>query len=387
MKTLKKIIFFFATFCAVVVALLYIFDYEYILKGVKVVYFTGHKTAYIEDTPNFETHTIEKGTTQRFQLHKNYNKTQVTKTLNDIHNRLGTVAFLVIKNDSIWHEKYYDGFSSKSKTNSFSMAKSITSALLFKAIQQGHIPSLNTPVHNYLPELKGTHAKKLTVGDLSSMASGLNWNENYISPFSMTAKAYYDTNIRELMLGLKVTEQPGQSFKYLSGATQLLAMCIEKATKQPLAKYLSSYFWRPMGMHTNALWQIDGTKSQLEKAYCCIASNARDFGRFGQLWLKNGNWNGSQIIPKELAKIAQKPRFKGTPYGYGLWLSNHKNKNISYMRGILGQYVICIPEDDLVIVRLGHLRNDPLKDHTPGADFYTYIDEVYTMLNQEEKLN
>ena len=115
-----------------------------------------------------------------------------------------------------------------------------------------------------------------------------------------------------------------------------------------------------MGMESDALWMLDGEKSGLEKSYCCIASNARDFGRFGQLWSNNGKWNNKQLISENLAKLVQDPRFEESPiYSYGLWLSNYKGKKIFYMRGILGQYVISIPEDDLIIVRLGHKRSKP----------------------------
>ena len=159
-------------------------------------------------------------------------------------------------------------------------------------------------------------------------------------------------------------------------------MIIEKATKQNLSNYLSTYFWQPMGMKNDALWQIDSKDSGMEKAYCCITSNARDFGRFGKLWSDNGAWNGTQIIPENLAKLAQQPRFEGSPYGYGLWLSNYRGKKISYMRGILGQYVISIPEDNLVIVRLGHSRNNPNKNQNIGNDFNVYVDAAYEMLEQ-----
>lgn len=366
------------------IALLYIFDYEYILKGIRVVYLTGHKTAYIDDTPHFKTHSVKNGIPQYWELHNSYNKIPLTPNLTEIHQKYGTVAFLVIKNDQILHEAYYDDYSAESLTNSFSMTKSITSALLFKAIQDGFIPNLNTLVTDYLPQLKGEFARQLTVGDLSSMSSGLNWNENYISPFSMTARAYYDNSIRDLFLNLKVTKAPGNSFKYLSGATQLLALVIEKATHQRLSGYLSTSFWKPMGMRYNAQWQIDGEESRLEKAFCCIVSNARDLARFGKLWLHNGNWNGQQLIPEYLAKKAQQARFPESPqYGYGLWLSNYKGKKISYMRGILGQYVICIPDDDVIIVRLGHRRATPDINNNPGEDFETYIDAVYNMLNQK----
>ena len=180
-----------------------------------------------------------------------------------------------------------------------------------------------------------------------------------------------------------MVNKPGVSFEYLSGATQLLGMVLEKATNKTNTAYLSESFWKPMGMKNDALWQLDSEESGLEKTYCCVASNARDFGRFGMLWQHNGLWNGKQLIPEKFAKIAKKPRFPSYKnYGYGLWLSNHNGKDISYMRGILGQYVICIPEDNVMIVRLGHKRVNPNTDHEPGYDFTTYIDEAYKMLSK-----
>jgi CubicO group peptidase (beta-lactamase class C family) len=214
------------------------------------------------------------------------------------------------------------------------------------------------------------------------MASGLNWNENYYNPFGMTARAYFDENIRELVLRLQVTETPGESFKYLSGNTILLGMVIEKATGENLSEYLSKSFWKPLGMQEDALWQLDSEESGMEKAYCCIASNARDFARFGKLYKNKGKWNGKQILDSEFVVRSTEPRFEESPqYGYGFWLSDYKEKDIFYMRGIRGQYVIVIPDDDLIIVRLGEnlIKKDENEEHAP--DFYKYIDETYKMLN------
>ncbi|WP_371812635.1 serine hydrolase domain-containing protein [Aquimarina sp. U1-2] len=364
------------------VLLLYVFDSEYILKGVRVVYMTGHTTAYIDDYHHFDNHTIENGSsTIPWALHDNYNTVLPTHRLQEINEKLGTVAYLIIKNDSIWYEKYADGYGTDSKTNSFSMAKSIVTALLGKAIMQGHIKSLEQPVGDFFPEFSNGLAAKTTVGDLSSMSSGLNWEESYKSPFSITAKAYYDTDIREVLLGLEVVETPGETFKYLSGNTQLLGMVIEKATGKTVSSYLSENFWKPMGMTHSALWQLDSEESGMEKAYCCIASNARDFARFGVLFKNEGVFAGKRILPERFTKLATQKRFKNDDmYGYGFWLSDHLGKEIFAMRGILGQYVICIPEDDVIIVRLGHQRGKKAKGTSFTNDFYIFIEEAYKML-------
>ena len=378
MKLLKKILLTFLGLIILSVGLLYLFNKDYLLKGIRITYLKGHKTAYIDDYPNFDNRTIEAGKPQAWPEHSAYNSVQATQKLQQTNEDLGTVAFLIIKNDSIWYESYADGYSATSKTNSFSMAKSVTSALLGKAIRDGYIKNLEQPVADFFPQFD----KRLTVGDLSSMASGLNWQEDYYNPFGMTAQSYLDENIRKIILDLKVVEQPGEKFKYLSGNTELLGMVIEKATQKSLSNYLSESFWEPLGMHEDALWQLDSEESGMEKAFCCLASNARDFAKFGRLYAHQGNFRGRQLLDSSFVQKSTEPRFAETPfYGYGFWLSNFMHKKIVVMRGILGQYVISIPEDKVIIVRLGHQRGERLTDKKFTKDFYTYIRESYKMIN------
>lgn len=379
MKFLKKLLKWLIAFIGMLIIAAYIFDYDYILKGVRVVYFTGHTSAYIDDYPHFENDTIKKGTTiDAWALHKNYNTVNATKTLDDINQELGTVAYMIIKNDSIFYENYAENYGKDSKTNSFSMAKSITTSLLGKAIMDGYIKNLDQPVSDFYKEFEGT---KTTVGDLSSMASGLDWVESYTSPFSITARANYDDDLAETILNLKVVNSPGKEFEYLSGSTQLLGMVIKKATGKQLSTYLSESFWQPLGAENDALWQLDDAEKKLAKAFCCISSSARDFARFGKLYKDHGNWNGKQILDSSFVAKATQPRFKGEPYGYGFWVSDYNGKHTFAMRGILGQYVIVIPEDNLMVVRLGHHRRPETVNSFP-TDFYVYIDEAYAMLEK-----
>ena len=379
MKFLKKLFKWVIGIIGVLVITSYIFDYDYILKGVRVVYFTGHVTAFIDDYPYFENDPIKKGgNIDEWPLHNYYNQTSPTKVLTSTNNDLGTVAFLIIKNDSIFYEWYAKDYSKQSKTNSFSMAKSITTSLLGKAIMDGYIKNLDQPISDFYKEFERTET---TVGDLSSMASGLDWVESYSSPFSITARANYDDDLGETILNQKVIKTPGKEFEYLSGSTQLLGMVIQKATGKQLADYLSESFWQPMGAANDALWQLDDDDDKLAKAFCCISSNARDFARFGKLYKDHGEWNGEKILDSTFVATATRSRFSGQPYGYGFWISDYKNKHIFAMRGILGQYVITIPEDNLIVVRLGHHRSPDVVNSFP-TDFYVYIDEAYKMLEQ-----
>lgn len=385
MKLLLRILGALAGFLLLMALLLYIFDYDYIFRGLQVIYLKGHTTAYISDYPEFVNREIEAGKNyQPWPDHREYNSIGPTQKLSETNEKLGTVAFLIIKNDSIWYENYADGYEADSLSNSFSMAKSITTALLGRAIREGKIKSLEQPVSDFFPEFRDSDYPALTVGDLSSMSSGLNWVEDYYNPFSVTARAYFDEDIREIVKDLEIIKAPGTEFEYLSGNTIFLAMVIEKATGKKLSDYLSESFWKPLGMKKDALWQLDSEESGMEKAYCCIASTAKDFARFGKLFIDKGNWNGKQLLDSSFVATATQPRFKDSPeYGYGFWLSDYKDKEIFYMRGVLGQYVIVIPEDDLIIVRLGKnlIKREEGEEHSP--DFYIYIDEAYKMLNKK----
>ncbi|WP_458628145.1 serine hydrolase domain-containing protein [Winogradskyella sp. PC D3.3] len=379
MKFIKTLLKWLIGIIGLLIIAAYIFDYDYILKGVRVVYFTGHSTAFIDDYPYFENDTIKKGEkSEAWPLHKNYNTVNATERLKAINDDYGTIAYLIIKNDSIFYEQYAEDYSKDSKTNSFSMAKSITSALLGKAIMDGYIKNLDQPIGDFFSQFKGT---KTTVGDLSSMASGLDWVESYTSPFSITARANYDDDLAETILNQKVVKTPGKEFEYLSGSTQLLGMVIKEATGKQLATYLSESFWQPLGAENDALWQLDDDENRLAKAFCCISSNAHDFARFGKLYKDHGKWNGKQLLDSTFVAKSTQSRFKGQPYGYGFWISNYNNKHTFAMIGILGQYVITIPEDNLIIVRLGHHRSPDKVNFFP-SDFYVYIDEAYAMMEK-----
>ena len=387
MKFLVKFFKWFMVIFSSLIILMYIFNVDYLIRAVRTIYLKGYTTAFLEDYKEFPNRTIKKSIAQPWAISKEYNSVPSTDILNKTHKDLQTIAYIIIKNDSIWHESYFDGYSASSKSNSFSMAKSVVSAALGKAIMDGKIKSLDQKVVDFFPELKGKFAKEVTVGDLSSMASGLSWDEKYYSPLSIVTRAYFDDNLRGVILGLEINKKPGQSFEYLSGATQLLAMCIEKATGKYLSDYVSDSFWKPMGAENEALWQLDEADTGIEKAYCCIASNARDFARFGKLYKQNGRWNGQQILDSTFITKSLQPRFANSPeYGYGWWLHTVKGKKVFYMRGHLGQFVIVIPEDDIIIVRLGHLKGKQTETDPHSEDLYVYVEEAYEMLKQRKKL-
>jgi beta-lactamase len=385
MKTFKKILLALLLIITLTIGLTYALGYGYVLKAVRIVYGTGHTTTFLDDYTYFDNRTIEKSPAPTpWAVHPDYNKVPATPALKALHKRYGTTAFLIIKGDSLWHEQYFEGYTTTIKSNSFSMAKSYVCALLGKAIAEGYIKGLDQKVGDFLPEFRTGLAQSLTVGDLASMASGSNWDEAYYNPFSITTRAYFDTDFRKAMLGVKIVTPPGKEFVYQSGNTLLLGMVIEKATKRSLSGYLTERLWQPMGCESDALWQLDSKEDGLEKAYCCIASNARDFARLGKLYRDKGRWNGTQLLDSTFVETSLRPRFADAPeYGYGMWLLDYKGKHFFMMRGHLGQYVIVAPTDGIIIVRLGREKSIKAGENNLfSRDIYGYINEAYTMLQQ-----
>lgn len=385
MNLVKKTLKWALLSVTAIAVVLYATDTDYLFKAVRTVYFNGYTTAFIDDYSYFDNSVIASKDSKAWPLHKDYNKIPATEKLIKLHKSQGTVAYVIIKNDSLIYEAYYDNYSENSKSNSFSMAKSYVCGLLGKAIMEGYIENLEQPVGDFFPKYSEGLSSKVTVGDLASMASGSSWKENYYWPINITAKAYYGKELEETIFGVSTVKTPGQSFEYSSGDTQLLAMVIEKATGKKLYNYLSESLWIPLESENDALWQIDSEANDLVKAYCCIASNAKDFARLGKLYKDFGRWKGTQILDSAFVAKSIKPRFKDSPqYGYGFWLKAQNNKSFFMMEGHLGQCVVVSPSDNLIVVRLGHGKES--FGHNPyNGDISVYIEEAYKMLNHAEQ--
>ena len=376
---MKKILKWTLIVLGVLVLLIYIFNIDYIFKGVRTIYFTGNNTAFISDYEYFDNKEIRSANPQPWALHKQYNTIDESDELEELNYERKTKSFLVIKNDSILFEKYYDGHKQTDISNSFSVAKSIVTSMMGKAIMEGKIKSLNQPVSDFFEEYKEGIASELTVGDLASMSSGMKWNEKYYSVINITSESYFTDDLRSVILRQEIENKPGQAFRYSSGDTQLLAMVIEKATGTSLSDYLSQKFWSPMGAETLALWQIDSKESGMEKAYCCIAATARDFARFGKLYIDKGKWGDTEILDPSFVELSLKPVFDDSPfYGYGWWLYEYEGKKVFTMNGHRGQFVISFPDENIIIVRQGDFNNKGRVSEGSG-DLYQYISEGYKL--------
>lgn len=328
------------------------------------------------------------GAPQYWPLDSNYNKGVIPDSLMAIIDSNDTHAFIVIQNGKLLYEKYWDGYTPKTLSGSFSAAKSIISLLIGIALDEGKIKSLDEPVSNYVPHFKNEGLDKVRIKDLLTMSSGTNYRESDLSYFSLNASAYYGDDEGYLISKLKAKEPAGVNWQYRSADTQVLGFIVEKAFGQNISDLVSERFMKPMGAEADALWLLDGNK-QHEKAFCCFNGVAHDYARFGQLVLNNGNWNGKQIVSESYIKAATTPASylkdpyeNGNPvdfYGYQYWMFKEQGHDVVAQNGLFGQYVFIIRDKNAVVVRLGESKViKPIHHHQP--ENFSYVAAALTLL-------
>ncbi|KAA3649885.1 MAG: class C beta-lactamase-related serine hydrolase [Bacteroidetes bacterium] len=278
-------------------------------------------------------------------------------SFNQFLEKSNTVAFIIIRNDTILYENYNNKYERESITTSFSMAKSITSMLVGFAIQDQLIQSVDEKITKYIPELANEGFDEVTIEHLLQMTSGMKFNESYVNPFGHAAVFYYGRNLEKACLKLKLENTPGQSFNYQSGSTQLLGLLLDRALKpsnKTVTDYLQEKIWTPLQMEFPASWSIDKKKDGLEKTFCCVNARAIDFAKLGKFYLDKGKWNGQQLLNEAwINNSTQIDTTKGSVayYQYQWWLSDSKSDY--YAQGILGQYIYINPDKNIIMVRLG----------------------------------
>jgi CubicO group peptidase (beta-lactamase class C family) len=290
------------------------------------------------------------------------------ESLEDSLNSSGTTAFLVVRDDELLYERYFDGYDQTSIHTSFSMAKSFASALVGIAIDEGHIKSVNEPITNYLPELRQRDERfeSITIRHLLTMSSGIKYEEGGDLPWSEDAddtKTYYSTNLRELALeNSRIEGEPGEYFEYNNYNPLLVGLILERATGMSVSRYLQQKLWNPLGMEADGTWSLDSTKSGFEKMESGLNARARDFARFGMLFGKEGSWEGRQLISQRWIEESTRADTSTDPsleYQYFWWINTPQGETSHFSaRGKYGQYIYVAPEKDLVIVRLGKAEGE-----------------------------
>lgn len=282
-----------------------------------------------------------------------------------------TQAFLVIQDDAILYEQYFNGTQRESIVTSFSTAKSFTSALIGIAIAEGHIQSVNDPITEYLPELKERDPAfaEISIRDLLMMSSGIRYSE---PPDNATT--YYYPDLRSLALETtRIIDAPGNTFHYNNFHPLLLGLILERATGTTVAGYLEEKIWKQVGMEFSGSWSLD--EHGFEKMESGINARAIDFAKFGRLFLNQGDWDGTQVIPA--AWVADSTQADATLdyasyyyddfvfadgrgfYKYMWWGMQRQGQQDDFSAiGNKGQFIYISPEKNLIILRYGETYGD-----------------------------
>lgn len=307
---------------------------------------------------------------------ESYTQSKMSAEEKAYHQQYGTAAFLVIKSDTIRYEYYDKDHQINSLTNSWSMAKSIISLLIGIAIEDGLIENEQVLLSEYFEQYQGSG---ISIEHLLSMSSGINFDEHYLNPFAHSARSLYGKDIVKLNNRYKPVTKPGIIFDYQGGNTILLGMILRKVTGQTVSEYASEKLWKPMGAEHPALWSLDH-KDGMERVFCCFNATARDFARIGQLLLNKGEWSGQQLVAESYIKkataAADLKELDGSAnqrYGYQWWVLQMDKYEGYYARGIQGQYIVVLPQEEMVVVRLGDSRPaERVQGHV--VDMLYYID-------------
>lgn len=380
---MKKLFLFVMLLVGIATAAIYLTGNEHVIVAVKKTYLKGQKGPSIDDFDLFNHRRIAA------TPGKDWPHSKLSTTLSSDDEAwlesIETATFMVIYQDSLLTEKYFEPYLADFLPNTFSAAKSLVSMSIGVLAEEGKI-DLSDAASQYIPELKDKKYPGITIRELLQMVSGIGFDENYKNPFGYQAKVYYGKDLEKNTLAFDSELPPGEEWSYSGGNTVLLAMIVERVSGQKLAHFFAENIWQPIGAQADAWWTVDNEMDGTERSSCCFYAITSDLARLGSLYLHGGKWGNKQVVPewyvKESVTPIEIPDNQGVPvmhYGYQWWLGNHEGDDFFQAQGMLGQYIIAVPSKQLVIVRTGHTRSDERTNGLPN-DCFRYIQIAKNLL-------
>lgn len=299
--------------------------------------------------------TLETGTS----LPKTFEVDGTQLSVDDYMENQRMAGLVILQDGKIRMEEYRRDFAADDRWTSFSVAKSLVSTMVGAAIKDGFIKSIDDPLTDYIPELKGSGYDGVTVKQLLTMTSGVKWNEDYADPKSDVAlfnntKPEGDLDpVIVYMRTLESEAEPGTRWQYNTGETNLIGVLVAKATGKSISEYLSEKVWKPYGMSQDGEWLLnEGGK---EISGCCISATVRDYALFGNFALNGGKIGGNSVVPEGwFAQAGVKQEDIGIPgrgYGYQWWTFDDGS---FAGQGIFGQGIFIDPATNLVVASNGN---------------------------------
>lgn len=299
----------------------------------------------------------------------------------------GSIAFLVVRGDTVVSERYFSGHGPAAISQAFSASKSVLSILVGAALQDGIIRSVDQSVTDYVPELSGRGFDDVSILDLLHMKSGMDYVEND-NPFGIHVRFNYTPRLEDEILALRHSGGRPDRFIYKSGDSALLALILKRALGgKTITQYTQERLWDPLGMGHDGLWSLDREEG-MERTWCCLSATARDFAKFGMLYRDGGVWRGVQVVPRSWVDASvrhggysdEEWRRSGEAaafwnYGYQWWLADRERGDYIAL-GKDGQYIYVDPASDTVIVRLGYRLGEHDRTGLEHADWVALFQAV-----------
>ncbi len=275
-----------------------------------------------------------------------------------------TDGLIVLHNGDMLYENYWNGNSASSKHIAFSVSKSFLSALIGIAVGDGLIDSIEDPVTKYIPDFNGTGYEGVRIKDILQMSSGVKFNEDYADPKSdiniFGRAVARGSSFRDFSKTLEREKTPGTYHHYVSIDTQVLGFLLAEVTGVSVQDYLYEKIWNKIGMEQGAYYITDNLG--VEMALGGLNATLRDYAKFGQLYLNDGNWMGEQVVPAEWVKASYNtdgPHLKpgehdmsSSPWGYGLqwWVPGFPDTDYT-ASGVYNQYIYIDPLTNVVVAK------------------------------------
>ena len=276
-----------------------------------------------------------------------------------------TDGLIILHDNKMLFEEYWNGNDKYSKHISWSVAKSFLSALMGIALDEGLIDSIDDPVTKYLPEFKGTGYDGVKIKNILQMSSGVEFNEDYADPNSDINKFGRSISrgkpMKDFAKTLKNGREQGTYNHYVSIDTQVLGFLLESVTDMPLREYLYKKIWSKIGMENDAYYITD--KAGVDLALGGLNATLRDYAKFGYLYLNNGNWFGEQIVPEQWVIDSHTPdaphlmpnagddlTSSEWGYGYQWWIPGNPMTDFT-AHGVYNQFIYVDPASGVVIAK------------------------------------
>ena len=280
-------------------------------------------------------------------------------TEEELFKKTKTTSFIVMRNDSILYEKYFNGYSEEQQQTVCSVTKAFVSAVTAIAVQEGYL-RLDQSVADFIPAFANDARKEIQIRHLLNMTEGLNWMD-YKNAFSL-GLLYYAPNQNQYVINhTALRYKPGTHFAYKSITTHILGMCLEAAIGRRLSDYMNEKLWQPLEMPHDGLFTIDSEKHKHNRALGGMALTPKAMLHFGKMMLNNGQWNGKQIVPLDYVNsIKERNIYHDKWWGYSscFWMNSYLDRNYLDMMdfhasGYNGQYIFISPEHNMVVIRTG----------------------------------